>query len=203
MSLPRRVLGVVAAGALVVALPAGTASAAPQTTRASLVFDDAHVLDDSQVVHDIDALRDKSGVKVAVLTTGDDADVHKDTYDDDVLTYLEEHDDKAALDSDGDGLRDGLILVAVSPDVRQVGVYAGNDVDLDADGVEEVVEAVRPNARAGRWNAVVVHGAKKALAVTAADEEASSSDPGSDDQDPYPTTRTTTRPPPTAPPRRG
>ncbi len=122
-----------------------------------------------------------------VLTTGDDADVHKDTYDDDVLTYLEEHDDTAVLNGDGDGLRDGLILIAVSPDVRQVGVYAGDDVDLDADGVEEVVEAVRPDARAGRWSAVVVRGAKKALATTAAAAGTGSSDPDSDDQDPYPT----------------
>lgn len=188
MSLPRRVLGVVFAAALVVAVPTGTAAAASPTTRASLILDDAHILDDSQVVHDINALRNKAGVKVAVLTTGGDADVHKDTYDDDVLTYLDDHDDKAVLDRNGDGLRDGLILVAVSPDVRQVGVYAGDDVDLDADGVEEVVEAVRADARAGRWNAVVVRGAKKALAVTAASgEDTSSDEPDSDDQDTYPT----------------
>ena len=187
MSLPRRVFGVVFAAALAVAIPAGTAAAASQTTRASLIFDDAHVLDDGQVVHDVKALRNKAGVKVAVLTTGDDADVHKDTYDDDVLTYLEEHDDKAVLNGGGDGLRDGLILIAMSPDVGQVGVYAGDDVDLDADGVGEVVEAVRPDARAGRWDSVVVRGAKKALAVTAADEETSSSDPDPDDQDLYPT----------------
>lgn len=187
MSLPCRVFGVVAAAALIVAIPAGTAAAAPQTTRASLIFDDAHILDDGQVVHDINALRTRAGVKVAVLTTGDDADVHKDTYDDDVLTYLEEHADKAVLNGDSDGLRSGLILVAVSPDVRQVGVYAGDDVDLDADGVEEVVEAVRSDARAGRWDAVVVRGAEKALAVTAADDGTSSSDPDPDDQDSYPT----------------
>lgn len=185
MSLPRRVLGVLAAAALVVAVPAGTALAASPTTRASLILDDAHILDDSQVVHDINALRNKAGVKVAVLTTGDDADVQPDTYDDDVLTYLEEHDAKAVLNDDSDGLRDGLILVAVSPDVRQVGVYAGDDVDLDADGVEEVVAAVRPDARAGRWDVVAVRGAQKALAVTAAGDSTGSSDPG--DQDPYPT----------------
>jgi len=105
----------------------------------------------------------------------------------DVLTYLEEHDDKTVLNGDSDGLRTGLILIAVSPDVRQVGVYAGDDVDLDADGVEEVVKAVRADARAGRWNAVVVRGAKKALAVTAAggDTSSSGSDPG--DQGSYPT----------------
>ncbi|GAB2575575.1 DUF5129 domain-containing protein [Microlunatus antarcticus] len=187
MSLLRRACGVLAAAALVVAVPAGTALAASPTTRASLVFDDARILDDSSVVHDINALRNKAGVKVAVLTTGDDADVHKDTYDDDVLTYLEEHDDKAVLSSDGDGLRDGLILIAVSPDVRQVGVYAGDDVDLDSDGVEEVVAAVRPDARAGRWDDVVVGGAKKALAVTAAGEGTSSDEPDSDDQTYYPT----------------
>jgi uncharacterized membrane protein YgcG len=185
MSLRRRIFAVVAAAALAVAIPAGTATAASQTTRASLIFDDARILDDGQVVHDINALRNKTGVEVAVLTTGEDADVHKDTYDDDVLTYLEEHDDKAVLDSDSDGLRNGLILVAVSPDVRQVGVYAGDDVDLDADGVQEVVDAVRTDARAERWDAVAVGGAKKALAVTAADQDSSSSDP--DDQDSYPT----------------
>jgi hypothetical protein len=198
MSLPRRVLGVVAAAAMVVALPAGTATAASPTTRASLILDDAHILDDGRVVHEINALRNTAGITVAVLSTGDDADVHKDTYDDDVLTYLEEHDDQAVLNDDRDGLRDGLILVAVSPGVRQVGVYAGDDVDLDADGVEEVVEAVRPDARAGRWDAVVVRGAKKALTVTAGGEGTSSSDPDPDDQDPYPDndpTSTGTTPP--------
>ncbi|MGI3784055.1 MAG: DUF5129 domain-containing protein [Janthinobacterium lividum] len=184
MSLLRRVFGVVAAAALVVAVPAGTAAAAPQTTRASLILDDARILDDSQVVHDINALRNKAGVEVAVLTTGDEADVHKDTYDDDVLTYLEEHDDKTLLGGDRDRLRDRLILIAVSPDVRRVGVYAGDDVDLDADGVAEVVEAVRPDARAGRWDAVVVRGAKRTLAVTSAAEDTSSSDPDDQGSDP-------------------
>lgn len=61
MSLSRRVFGVVAAAAMVVAVPAGTAAAASQTTRASLVFDDAHILDDGQVVHDVNALRNKAG----------------------------------------------------------------------------------------------------------------------------------------------
>ena len=186
MSLSRRALGLAAAAALLVATPAGTAAAASQTTRASLVFDDARILDDSQVVHDINALRNRSGVEVAVLTTADDADVGKDTYDDDVLRYLEEQDDRAVLDGDSNGLRDGLILVAVSPDVRQVGVYAGDDVDLDADGVEEVVDAVRPDARAGRWKAVVVRGTQKALAVTAVGQD-TSTDPDPDEQNSYPT----------------
>ena len=185
MSLSRRVLGAVAATIMVVALPAGTAAAASHTTRASLILDDAHILDDGQVVHDINALRNQAGVEVAVLTTRDDADVHKDTYDDDVLTYLEDHHDGAVLD--GDGLRDGLILIAVSPGVRQVGVYAGDDVDLDADGVEQVVDAVRSDARAGRWDDVVVHGAKKALAVTAAGQGTGSDEPDADDQGAYPT----------------
>ncbi|GAA3559747.1 hypothetical protein GCM10022197_14040 [Microlunatus spumicola] len=187
MSLGRRAVGLLFAVALLVAVPAataGTATAAAPTTRASLILDDGRILDDKQVVHDINALRNGAGVHVAVLTTGDDADVSKDGYDDDVLTYLEDHDDAAVLDPDGGGLRDGLILIAVSPDVRQVGVYAGDDVDLDADGVEDVVNAVRPDARAGRWDAVVVRGAKKALAVTAAGGGTGSSDP--DEQDPEP-----------------
>lgn len=189
MSVLHRASRGVAVVALLVAVPVGTAAAASPTTRTSLVFDDAGILDVTKVVHDINALHDTSGVKVAVLTTGDGADVHKDTYDDDVLTYLEEHKDRAVLDGSGSGLRDGLILIAVSPDVRQVGVYAGDDVDLDADGVEEVVEAVRPDARAERWDTVAVRGAKKALAVTTAGVDTGSSDPDPDPGDPgaYPT----------------
>ncbi|SDU86484.1 hypothetical protein SAMN04488544_1157 [Microlunatus sagamiharensis] len=183
-----RAAGAVTAAVLVLVVPAGNALAAAPTTRASLVLDDGRILDDRQVVKDINALRNRTGVEVAVLTTEGDADVHKDTYDDDVLTYLQEHDDQIVLDGGGDGLRDGLILLAVSPGVRQVGVYAGDDVDLDADGVEEVVDAVRADARAGRWEEVAVGGARKALAVTAEASSSGSDEPGtSDDQDPYPT----------------
>ena len=186
MIVRHRAVAAVATAVLVLVAPAGSALAASPTTRASLILDDGRVLDDGQVVKDINALRNRTGLEVAVLTTGADADVHKDTYDDDVLTYLEEHGDDAVLD--GGGLRDGLVLVTISPDVRQVGVYAGDDVDLDADGVEEVVDAVRADARAGRWDDVAVGGARRALAVTAAASSSGSDEPGtSDDQDPDPT----------------
>ena len=89
MSTTRRAGALVVATALLALAPTW-AFAKTTTTRAELVMDDAHVLDVSQVVREVNALHDRSGNRVAVLTTND-PEVGKETYDDDVMTWLEEH----------------------------------------------------------------------------------------------------------------
>lgn len=65
------------------------------------------------------------------------------------------------LAADDDHWADGTVILALDPENRFLGTYAGEDVKLDADGFETVQEAMRDDARDRDWDAALQAGAEK------------------------------------------
>lgn len=77
-----------------------------------------------------------------------------------VLAYARaEHPDW--ITSGGAYWRDGLVIVAIDPDNRFLGTYAGEDVKLDDGQYEKIQEEMRPAARNADWNGAIVDGATR------------------------------------------
>lgn len=60
------------------------------------------------------------------------------------------------LSADGQKWADGLVIVALDPDNRVIGVYVGEDRMLSTGQLREVREAGHEAARAARWTDTVV-----------------------------------------------
>lgn len=61
--------------------------------------------------------------------------------------------------------RDGLVIIAIDPDNRFMGTYAGEDVKLSDSQFESIQEEMRPVAREGDWNGAIVAGAERYAAL--------------------------------------
>ena len=157
-----------AASATVVALPvtAGvTGAAAPQAhavawDRVELV-DDAGVIDPAQLRRDLAGIEFREPTRVAVVTergpdlSALDDDRASQAFNGRVLERARaEHPDW--LSADGQKWADGLVIVALDPDNRLIGVYVGEDRMLSTDRLREVREAGHEAARAARWTDTVV-----------------------------------------------
>ena len=160
-----------AAAATVVALPvtAGVTSAvvaaAPQAhavawDRVELV-DDAGVIDPAQLRRDLAGIEFREPTRVAVVTergpdlSALDDDRASQAFNGRVLERARaEHPDW--LSADGQKWADGLVIVALDPDNRLIGVYVGEDRMLSTDQLRDVREAGHEAARAARWTDTVV-----------------------------------------------
>lgn len=65
------------------------------------------------------------------------------------------------LAPDGDHWADGTVIIALDPENRFVGTYAGEDVKLGDDGFEAVQEAMRDHASEDDWDGSLQAGAEK------------------------------------------
>lgn len=63
------------------------------------------------------------------------------------------------LSPDGDHFADGIVLLAIDPEGRFLGTYAGEDVKLSEGGFESVQDDMRDPAADGQWQRAVVEGA--------------------------------------------
>lgn len=63
------------------------------------------------------------------------------------------------ITSGGAYWRDGLVILAIDPDNRKVGTYAGEDVKLTDAQYEDVQEAMKPAARSADWDGAMDEGA--------------------------------------------
>ena len=157
-----------AASATVVALPvtAGvTGAAAPQAHAVAWdqveLVDDAGVIDPAQLRRDLAGIEFREPTRVAVVTergpdlSALDDDRASQAFNGRVLERaLAEHPDW--LSADGQKWADGLVIVALDPDNRLIGVYVGEDRMLSTDRLREVREAGHEAARAARWTDTVV-----------------------------------------------
>ena len=160
-----------AAAATVVALPVAAGvtgavvAAAPQAhavawDRVELV-DDAGVIDPAQLRRDLAGIEFREPTRVAVVTergpdlSALDDDRASQAFNGRVLERARaEHPDW--LSADGQKWADGLVIVALDPDNRLIGVYVGEDRMLSTDRLREVREAGHEAARAARWTDTVV-----------------------------------------------
>ena len=157
-----------AASATVVALPvtAGvTGAAAPQAHAVAWdqveLVDDAGVIDPAQLRRDLAGIEFREPTRVAVVTergpdlSALDDDRASQAFNGRVLERARaEHPDW--LSADGQKWADGLVIVALDPDNRLIGVYVGEDRMLSTDRLREVREAGHEAARAARWTDTVV-----------------------------------------------
>lgn len=150
--------------AVLAPLSAPSAHAAPP---ASVGIDDEQgVIDDPDALEErlraID-LRDGSApVDLEVVTldiSAQDADPDSDTgLNDAVLEYARaEHPDWI----DGKTWADGVVILAIDPEHRKLGTYAGEDVKLSDGGFEDVQDAMRDDAADGAWADAFDQGAQK------------------------------------------
>ena len=97
---------------------------------------------------------------IAVLTI-DTPHVTADNYDEDVISYLKGNPVGDFQAEDGT-LPQDTVLITISPKVRQLGAYAGDENNISRDDVEAITGAMIPHAQDANWD----QAAHEALAVT-------------------------------------
>lgn len=177
----RRTIVIVATAAGLLA-PTGPASAGTgdqePVSDESLIVDDADLLDDNRVVDALNNLErtGDSTTRVAVFTTDE---VTKDGYDQAVTKKLIDRDPKGVID-DGK-LASDVVVVTISPEVRQVGIYAGDDAPRNDRVTKSAVETMRPFAREKDWDNVAFTGGLEYLTGHDLVQEPSGSTPTDSD----------------------
>jgi len=69
--------------------------------------------------------------------------------------------DPSLLSEDGEHYAEGTVILALDPENRFLGTYAGEDVKLDDDGFSAVQDAMREDARDAEWRDALTAGAEK------------------------------------------
>ncbi|MGY5763686.1 DUF5129 domain-containing protein [Brachybacterium sp. DNPG3] len=163
---PRRLLVIltsllVAAASLLIAAPA--ALAVPPTTE---VFDTVDVLDAEELASDLATVNFRDEVALKILTVDVTAwgqDPASDlALNDAVLAYARSEQPGWI---DGDVWADGIVVLAIDPDNRFLGTYAGDDTALGESGFEDVQDAMREEAGHSDWQGAMVSGAEKYAAL--------------------------------------
>ncbi|MBK0330657.1 DUF5129 domain-containing protein [Brachybacterium sp. MASK1Z-5] len=157
-------VGALALLALLAPLLAPGALAAPP---GSVEIDDAQgIIDDPDALEgrlqDIDLREAAAPVDLKVVTldiSGHDADPSADTGLNDAVLHFarSEHPDWI----DGEKWADGVVILAIDPDNRKVGTYAGEDVKLSDGDFEDVQDAMKDDASDGAWADAFDAGAQK------------------------------------------
>lgn len=145
--------------ALLLSAPAALAEA----PRSITVEDTTGDLNAGPLTERLQGLDFREGVDLVALTV----DVRAQGFDprddlalnDAVLAYARaEHPEW--LSSGGAYWRDGLVIIAIDPDNRFMGTYAGEDVTLSDSQFVSIQDDMRPVAREGDWNGAIVAGAE-------------------------------------------
>ena len=130
------------------------------------VHDEAGILQTEPLIEEIQAMRFRQDVHVAVLTVpGWDVDNLNDA----VLEYARSH----ASDTDVPWIStsnpnywsDGLVILAVAPDSRKVGCYFGEDVAVTLDQQAAIQDAAKDQYRRADWYGGTVSMAAKTADV--------------------------------------
>jgi len=106
----------------------------------------------------------RTEVRLAVLVldvTEHGADPADDRALNDAVLDHARSSDPSLLSADGTHWADGTVVLALDPENRFLGSYAGEDVKLTDDGFEAVQDAMRDPARDGEWDEAIEAGARK------------------------------------------
>lgn len=150
------VAGTSAAAALTLA-PAASAVPAEQVDLA----DTAGILDRNQLLRDLAEIEFREPTRVAVFTERGpdirdlDEDRRSQAFNGRVLDHARTQ-RPDWLSADGQKWADGLVIVAVDPDNRMLGVYQGEDRRLSTDTQAAVRDDGKDAARDARWTDAVV-----------------------------------------------
>lgn len=142
-SLALRLAGVVA---LVVLVPLFAIWPFGQTHQPTVeIHDQAHVLQTDSTARELERLRFRKEVRLAVVTL----DVgYNANFNSAVLAYAREHEPSWV---EGNYWADGMVILAVSPTGRWVGCYFGEDVKVGTSLQQAIQDAGKDSFRVGRW----------------------------------------------------
>lgn len=148
---------------LVAPSPLGTpAHAVPP--GAVLVDDSTGTVDEQSLAEDLARVDFRTEVDLMVLVldvTEHGRSAGQDTALNDAVRGIAEGDRPELLSEDGQHYADGTVILALDPENRFLGTYAGEDVKLSDSGFEAVQEAMREDARSGQWDAALQAGAEE------------------------------------------
>lgn len=129
------------------------------------VRDEAGVLQADPLIKEIRKLTFHKKIHVAVLTvTGTDID----NLNDEVLKYAQKHSDTDVpwiSPSSPDYWNNGLMILAVAPDGREVGCYFGEDVKVPLESQADIQNAAKDQYRDADWQGGTVSMAKEAADI--------------------------------------
>ena len=130
------------------------------------VHDEAGILQTEPLIEEIQAMRFRQDVHVAVLTVpGWDVDNLNDA----VLEYARSHTSDTDVPwistSNPNYWSDGLVILAVAPDSRKVGCYFGEDVAVTLDQQAAIQDAAKDQYRRADWYGGTVSMAAKTADV--------------------------------------
>ena len=130
------------------------------------VHDEAGVLQTEPLIEEIQAMRFRDNVHVAVLTVpGWDVD----NLNDSVLEYARSHASDTDVPwistSNSNYWSDGLVILAVAPEARKVGCYFGEDVAVPLEQQAAIQDAAKNQYRQADWYGGTVSMAAKTADV--------------------------------------
>lgn len=134
------------------------------------IYDQADVLDDSAVEKQIAALSSDQDLHIAVLVS-DDPTLSDSNYDEDIKSLIDGGDYADIAGSGEQTLKPDILLITISPDLRKLGVYAGDDIPRADQIADHAVGEMKDPARDGDWNATAVVGAESSLKAVNGDFE--------------------------------
>lgn len=134
------------------------------------IYDDANVLDDEKVAKEISALSSDEDAHIAVIAS-DDPSLTEDGYDEDVKSLIA-NGDYADIQGEGDEtLNPDVVLISISPDLRKLGTYAGDDISRADQIADKAVGEMKSPARDGDWDQTAITGATSSLKAVNGDYE--------------------------------
>ncbi|ATG55189.1 hypothetical protein CFK41_10785 [Brachybacterium ginsengisoli] len=119
----------------------------------------------SEDLAQVDFRREVDLVVLVVDVTDHGHSSAEDTALNDTVRDVAQEDLTELLSADGDHFADGTVIIALDPDNRFLGTYAGEDVKLSDDGFSAVQDAMRGDARDADWEATLEAGAEKYAAL--------------------------------------
>lgn len=156
--------------AAVVGQAAGERSTERQPITEVVLDDTAGIIDPAQLKRDLAEIEFRGPVKVAVYT---ERGASLDHLDDDRASQefngrVLAHARSARPDwisDDGQKWADGLLIYALDPDNRIMGVYAGEDLELSLSQQQDVREAATDSAKEAKWTDAAVDAVDEAAGI--------------------------------------
>lgn len=156
-------LALVALLSLLVLLPAPALAEAPRSVSVTDTDTTGHV--DPEILEgrlaEVDFRREVDLAVLVLDVTDYGFEESQDTALNDAVLAHARDAAPELLEPDGDHWADGTVIIALDPENRFVGTYAGEDVKLDDDGFEAVQDAMRDDAADGDFEGSLQAGADK------------------------------------------
>lgn len=153
---------------MLAALLASTGAARAEAPSSVTVEDTVGVVDPEALASELQELdlRRPVDLHILVLDVRDHGlDPADDTALNDAVLAHARDDGPQLLSFDGEHWADGLVVLAIDPEGRLLGTYAGEDVKLSDGGFETVQDDMRDPAAEGQWEEAFTEGARTYAAL--------------------------------------